>query len=265
MVGIPHPTHGEEVGAAVVAQAGRRGHPGGAAGLRQGAGRGLQVPAARVAGRRRCPRADRQDAAPRGGPRPRAWHRERPARRRGRAAGPAAGRRPRSGRPAGCCPGAPEPGSPPAWPAGPTGWPSGRPRSPASSAGCGAGRSTLAPAPGDRRFTDPAWTHNPLLRRLVQAYLAAAGTAEGLVADADLDWRDGERMRLRWSTTWSRRSRPSNLPAAQPGLLAGPGRHSGGASVVRGVRHLATRPGHAATGAVDGRRPTPSRWAPTWR
>jgi polyhydroxyalkanoate synthase len=37
----------------------------------------------------------------------------------------------------------------------------------------GLGRSTLAPPSRDRRFTDPAWTSNPLLRRLVQAYLAA--------------------------------------------------------------------------------------------
>ena len=102
----------------------------------------------------------------------------------------------------------------------------------------GAGRSTLAPAPGDRRFSDPAWTSNPLLRRLVQAHLAAAGTAEGLVADADLEWRDGERMRLLVENLVQALA-PSNLPAASPAFwraLAA----SGGASVVRGVRHLAT-------------------------
>jgi polyhydroxyalkanoate synthase subunit PhaC len=102
----------------------------------------------------------------------------------------------------------------------------------------GAGRSTLAPAPGDRRFSDPAWTANPLLRRLVQAHLAAAGTAEGLVADADLEWRDGERMRLLVENLVQALA-PSNLPAASPAFwraLAA----SGGASVVRGVQHLAT-------------------------
>ena len=35
------------------------------------------------------------------------------------------------------------------------------------------GTSTVAPHRGDRRFTDVAWTENPLLRRLVQLYLAA--------------------------------------------------------------------------------------------
>ena len=50
----------------------------------------------------------------------------------------------------------------------------------------GAGTSTLAPARGDRRFTDPAWTGNALLRRIVQSYLAAAQTAGQLVGDAGL-------------------------------------------------------------------------------
>jgi polyhydroxyalkanoate synthase subunit PhaC len=34
------------------------------------------------------------------------------------------------------------------------------------------GTSTLSPSKRDRRFADEAWTENPLLRRLVQAYLA---------------------------------------------------------------------------------------------
>ncbi len=62
VVGTPHPTHGEEVVAAVALRAGRRGHPGGAARLRQGAGRGVQVPAARLAGRRPAQGPDRQGA-----------------------------------------------------------------------------------------------------------------------------------------------------------------------------------------------------------
>lgn len=34
------------------------------------------------------------------------------------------------------------------------------------------GHSEIAPKRGDRRFTDVAWTQNPLLKRLVQLYLA---------------------------------------------------------------------------------------------
>jgi hypothetical protein len=38
-----------------------------------------------------------------------------------------------------------------------------------------AGRSNRAPARVDKRFTDPAWQSNPLLRRLIQAYLVRHG------------------------------------------------------------------------------------------
>src|SRR5207342_3563112 len=50
------------------------------------------------------------------------------------------------------------------------------------------GRSTAAARERDRRFRDDAWRTNPLLRRLLQAYLATSGTAAGLLADARLDW-----------------------------------------------------------------------------
>src|SRR6266478_5005580 len=41
----------------------------------------------------------------------------------------------------------------------------------------GVGTSVLAPPKRDRRFADPAWTGNLLLRRVVQAYLASAKAA----------------------------------------------------------------------------------------
>jgi polyhydroxyalkanoate synthase subunit PhaC len=59
-----------------------------------------------------------------------------------------------------------------------------------------AGRSDRAPGRADKRFTDPAWQHNPLLHRIMQGYLAVAETADGLVADADLDWRNAEKMQF---------------------------------------------------------------------
>src|SRR5690349_66546 len=59
-----------------------------------------------------------------------------------------------------------------------------------------AGRSELAPGKKDKRFTDPAWTGNPLLRRAMQAHLATARAAWELIDDADLDWRDDERIRF---------------------------------------------------------------------
>ena len=78
-----------------------------------------------------------------------------------------------------------------------------------------AGTSTVAPSKRDRRFTDPAWTQNPLLRRAVQSYVATARTAEQLVGDADLDWRDDERTRFLVLNLIEALS-PSNVPLVNP-------------------------------------------------
>jgi polyhydroxyalkanoate synthase len=56
------------------------------------------------------------------------------------------------------------------------------------------GTSAYAPPNRDRRFADPAWTQNPLPRRLVRGYLAAGATGEQLLAELDLDWRDQQRV-----------------------------------------------------------------------
>ena len=65
VIGIPHPSLGEEVGAAVTLKPGGP-HPAGTARVRAGQGRGVQVPAARVAGGRAAEGPHRQDPAPRG-------------------------------------------------------------------------------------------------------------------------------------------------------------------------------------------------------
>jgi polyhydroxyalkanoate synthase subunit PhaC len=100
------------------------------------------------------------------------------------------------------------------------------------------GRSQLAPGRRDRRFTDPAWTHNPLLKRVVQAYLAGGQTAEALLTGADLEWRDNERLQF-LLTNLIAAAAPSNNPLLSPqaakALL-----DSGGGSAVRGLRALVT-------------------------
>ena len=78
-----------------------------------------------------------------------------------------------------------------------------------------AGTSTLVPSKRDRRFADPAWTENPLLRRAVQGYLAAGRTAEQLVGDAALDWRDDQRVRFLTENLVEALS-PSNVPLVNP-------------------------------------------------
>src|SRR5216684_5504052 len=44
------------------------------------------------------------------------------------------------------------------------------------------GHSSVAPAKGDRRFNDPAWTSNPAFRMIQQGYLASAQALDRIVA-----------------------------------------------------------------------------------
>src|SRR5258708_17948950 len=46
------------------------------------------------------------------------------------------------------------------------------------------GRSAVEPKRGDRRFADPAWTHNPPLRRPLPAHPATRGPGGGRRAHA---------------------------------------------------------------------------------
>jgi polyhydroxyalkanoate synthase len=45
------------------------------------------------------------------------------------------------------------------------------------------GRSDMAPAKGDRRFTDPAWSGNPVYHRIMQTYLASTGALARIVEE----------------------------------------------------------------------------------
>ncbi|MFJ4653160.1 PHA/PHB synthase family protein [Nocardia sp. NPDC088792] len=100
------------------------------------------------------------------------------------------------------------------------------------------GRSDRAPAKADKRFADPAWQGNPLLKRSMQTYLAAGDTVETLLTDAQLDWRDDEWMRFVVDNLLEGLS-PSNNPLLNPlgwkALI-----DTGGRSAVRGLRHFVT-------------------------
>src|SRR5262252_5820659 len=108
----------------------------------------------------------------------------------------------------------------------------------------GVGTSVLAPPKRDRRFTDPAWTENWLLRRIVQAYLAAGTTAEELAGDTALNWRDDKRIRFLVENLEEALS-PSNVPLVNPGS-AKAAIDSAGFNFVRGgislLRDMATKP-----------------------
>lgn len=98
------------------------------------------------------------------------------------------------------------------------------------------GRSELAPDRKDRRFADPAWAHNPLLKRAMQAYLAGGRAAGALLAGAELEWRDNERLRF-LLTNLIAAAAPSNSPLLNP-LAVKALTDTGGASAVRGLRAL---------------------------
>lgn len=98
------------------------------------------------------------------------------------------------------------------------------------------GDSQIAPTRGDRRFADPAWSGNPVLRRVMQAYLAAGATAEGLVREVPLDWRDAERMTFAMTNVIEALS-PTNNPLIAPSAWKA-FIDTGGANVVRGPRNL---------------------------
>jgi poly[(R)-3-hydroxyalkanoate] polymerase subunit PhaC len=101
-----------------------------------------------------------------------------------------------------------------------------------------AGQAAITPDRRDRRFADPAWTSNPLLKRIMQAYLAAGWTADRLLAAAELDWRDNERMKFLLSNLIAAAA-PSNSPLINPaGWKAAI--DTGGLSAVRGARALAS-------------------------
>ena len=99
-----------------------------------------------------------------------------------------------------------------------------------------AGTSGITPARRDRRFTDDAWSDNPVLRRVLQAYLAAGQAAEDLVTDADLDWRDAERVRFMVENV-SQALAPSNVPLLNP-ASAKAAIDTAGLSLLRGGRNL---------------------------
>jgi polyhydroxyalkanoate synthase subunit PhaC len=100
----------------------------------------------------------------------------------------------------------------------------------------GVGTSTLAPSRRDRRFVDPAWADNPLLRRVLQAYLAAAQAVGRLAADAGLGRRDEQRVQVLIDNLIEALS-PSNVPLVNP-ASAKAAVDTGGLNFLRGGLNL---------------------------
>jgi len=119
-----------------------------------------------------------------------------------------------------------------------------RPRRPAARATAlgaelarvAAGRSQLRPSRSDRRFADPAWETNPLLRAILQAYLAAGNAVDGLISDAELDWRDERRARFAAGNVVDALA-PTNFPWTNPAVMREIVDH-GGTNLARGARQF---------------------------
>ena len=99
------------------------------------------------------------------------------------------------------------------------------------------GRSEIAPARGDRRFTDPAWGGSWLFRRMLQGYLAVGETVDGLISDSDVDWRAERRARLAAGNVLDALA-PTNFPWSNPQVIK-QAVDTGGENLVRGARQLA--------------------------
>ena len=100
----------------------------------------------------------------------------------------------------------------------------------------GVGRSQVQPSRRDRRFTDPAWAGNPLLRAAMQAYLAASESVAGVVAEAGLDERDAERVNFVLTNLIDALA-PSNNPLLNPAAVKA-ALDTGGGSAVAGLRNF---------------------------
>ena len=115
------------------------------------------------------------------------------------------------------------------------------------------GTSQVAPGKRDKRFADPAWSGNPVLHRVCQAYLVASQTLEHVVDDADLDWRSEQQMRFVVQMLVDALA-PSNNPFLNPAALK-VALDTGGKSYLNGakqfVQDMSSRP--RIPSMVDGR------------
>ncbi len=108
------------------------------------------------------------------------------------------------------------------------------------------GSSEVRPAKRDRRFADPAWQSNWLLRRVLQTHLAMGETVDGLITDADLDWRRERQARFAAGNVLDALA-PSNYPWSNPTVMKA-SVDEGGMNLVRGARRfLRDFPGLPAT------------------
>jgi polyhydroxyalkanoate synthase len=103
------------------------------------------------------------------------------------------------------------------------------------------GQSSVEPPRGDRRFADPAWTANPLFRRIKQGYLASARALTSVVGElgaGGANPRQAELAKFAGNVIVSAAA-PTNFLAYNPAAIKN-AFDTGGASLVRGARNFAS-------------------------
>jgi len=120
------------------------------------------------------------------------------------------------------------------------------------------GRSDAAPAKGDRRFTDPAWTSNPVFRMIGQSYLASAGAMDRIVAEMGDGRSDARAERARFAASIvTSAAAPTNFLVTNPAALkrafdtAGVSLARGARNFARDVRHNGAMPSMIEPGAFE--------------
>lgn len=98
----------------------------------------------------------------------------------------------------------------------------------------GDGEPPERPGPGDRRFQDRAWTENPLLRFVLESYLATSRAAHDVLDELELD--DDTRRKAGFALgILLDAAAPSNVPWVNP-VVVKEAYDTGGRSVARGAR-----------------------------
>ncbi len=100
------------------------------------------------------------------------------------------------------------------------------------------GSSRIAPDKRDRRFAPAPWMNNPVLKRVLQSYLAAGKTANDLLEDAELSYDDHERAEFLIRNVNDALA-PSNNPLVNP-ATAYAIKTTKGKSIPRGAKAFAT-------------------------
>ena len=98
------------------------------------------------------------------------------------------------------------------------------------------GRSDVGPDPRDKRFKHPAWSNNPLYRRLLQAYLVEAGAVLDIVDGVELDPKSRERARFAVSLLTEAMA-PTNALLGNPERAGQGGRDPGSQPAHRPAPH----------------------------